>query len=52
MNEIILSIPEDLQNDIGRIKQENGIDMSYTEFCQYLLKLGLNNVSKGESKKQ
>lgn len=50
MKEIIVSIPEELKAEIDRIKQENDIAMSYTEFYQYLLKLGLQDVGKSVTK--
>lgn len=51
MKEIKVSIPEELQEEIERLKQERNIDMSGEELFQYLIRMGLGMVNKEESGK-
>lgn len=51
MKEIVVSIPEELQNEVEQLKTQKDMEMSYEELYQYLIKLGLSSVLKGVSEK-
>lgn len=50
MEEIVISIPDELSEEISCWKKENEIKVDDIDFYQYLIKLGLSVVNEQLSK--